>query len=491
MRTSTNVSQNSEEIELLQELVLRRRARQELEPFTEYTTPGWKAGRLHRTICVQLDRVRRLEIDRLLLLAPPQHGKSTATSRRFPAFLLGHEPWRDCISASATAELAQDFGQDVRDCIASHSYRNIFPRTTLSADSTAKGRWRTAQGGSYYAVGFGGSIFGRGGDTGLIDDPFASWADAQSENARRNAWEWYRGSFYNRIRPGGAIIVIQHRTHEEDLAGHLLEMMRKDGDRWEVVELPALLDDPPWKERYDRAALERLKGTMSEQMWSSLYMQQPQPDEGTFFKREWFWRFDPKKVSKDGHKYTTGDFAVTEPEDGSTPDWTDLGTHVYHDDKLHLCVDGWHGQEESDKWIEALCDQFERHKPFCFFGEGGVIRRAIEPFLRRRIKQRGTYCRLEWISKSKDKAAMARPLQAMASMGQVGIADNDHGERVLHALLKFPGGKPDDPVDMAGLMGLAIDQAHPGLTPEPELTEKPDRYKYVDDDEEVAEWRIT
>jgi hypothetical protein len=462
-----------------------------MEAFTEYMTPGWRAARMHKTLCAALDRVVRREIDRLLILAAPQHGKSTATSRRFPAKLLGHEPWRDFISASATAELAQDFGQDVRDCIAGAAYRNLFPGTALNADSTAKGRWRTAQGGSYYAVGFGGSIFGRGGDVGLIDDPFASWADAQSENARRNVWEWYRGSFYNRIRPGGAIIVIQHRTHEEDLAGHLLEMMREGGDTWTVVELPALLHDPPWPEKYDRPALERIKGTISEQMWQSLYQQQPQPDEGTFFKREWFWRFDPSKV-KHAHKYTTGDYAVTEPEEDERPDWTDIGTHGLLEDKLYLCMDGWHGQTTSDKWIEATCDQFERHAPICFFGEKGVIQRATEPFLKRRMLQRGAYCRLEWLARTKDKPAMARPLQAMASMGLVGIADNEHGERVLHALLKFPGGKPDDPVDMAGLMGLAIDQAHPGLAPTEDSEEPPDRYKVVGgDDDEVREWRMT
>lgn len=442
---------------------------------------------MHKAIGAQLDRVARGEIDRLLLMCAPQHGKSVMGSCRFPAYMLGLDPSRDVVSVSATEALAQDFGREVRDCIASYEYRHLFPGTSLSEDATARGRWRTAQGGSYYAVGVGGTIFGRGGDIGVIDDPLGSWDDAQSEKARNDLWVWYRGSFYNRIRPGGPIIVIQHRTHEEDLAGRLIEQMKSGGDRWEIVELPALLDAPPWPERYDRAALERLKANMSGQMWSALYLQQPQPDEGTFFKRDWFWRFDPKSI-KHGHKYTTADFAVTDKADG-TPDWTDLGTHVYLDDKLHLCMDGWHGQTEADEWIEELCTQFDRHKPLCFFGEAGVIRRSTEPFLIRRMRQRRSYCRLEWITRTRDKPAMARPLQAMASMGQVGVADNEHGERLLHALLKFPGGKPDDPVDMAGLMALAIDQAHPGMTPAPEPEEKPDRYRYVDD-EEVAEWRI-
>mgnify|MGYP007122177762 CR=1 FL=1 len=50
-------------------------ARRSLLAFTEYTTPLWSAGKIHREICVQLERIVRKEIDRLMLLCqmhPPQ-----------------------------------------------------------------------------------------------------------------------------------------------------------------------------------------------------------------------------------------------------------------------------------------------------------------------------------------------------------------------------------------------------------------------------------
>jgi hypothetical protein len=446
---------------------------------------------MHKIICAQLDRVVRGEIDRLMLLCAPQHGKSTVASKRFPAFLLGNSPIYDIISASATSALAEEFGREVRDCVGSTAYGNVFPGTTLSEDSTAKGRWNTQQGGGYYAIGFGGSIFGRGGNLGIIDDPFASWSDAQSPTEREKVWNWYQGSFYNRIRPGGPIIVIQHRLHEEDLAGRLIAKMKEGGkaDKWEIIELPALLEDPPWPERYDRAALERLKENSSPLQWASMYMQNPMPEEGTFFKREWFWRFDPRLMGR-AHKYTSADFAVT-AEGG---DDTDIGTHGYMDGKLYLACDGWFGKTAADKWIEALIDQFQAHKPLCFFGESGQIRRAVEPFLLRRMTERKVSCRMEWLHRPHDKATMARGLQAMASMGKVGIANGEYGERVLRALLMFSGtgeSKGDDPVDMAALMGMAIDQAHPSLTHQPREPEKPkDGYRPVQTDNEVKLWRV-
>lgn len=446
--------------EAAQALLTRRRARRSLLQFTEYTTLNWAAGKVHRAICEQLDRVVARQIDRLLLLVPPQHGKSQIASRRFPAYALGLDPTEDWIAASATADLAEGFGRDVRNCITSQEYRALFPETELAEDSAARGRWNTKQGGGYYAVGVGGQLFGRGGGA-IIDDPFGSWADAQSQLERDRVWEWYRGTLYNRIRPGKPIIVIQHRMAEDDLAGRLIDQQQHGGDRWTIVELPADVNDPPWPERYDRAALERIKANTDPRQWSALYLQNPTPDEGTFFKREWFPLVDPKKVT--GYKYTTGDFAVT---DGGG-DWTELGTHSYADETLTLALDGWRGQTPADQWIERLIDQFDKHKPLCFFGESGPIRRSIEPFLQRRMNERRGYARLEWLVRGHDKATMARPLQAMAASGKVRIADTDYGNQLLSQLLQFPAGKYDDAVDMSTLMGMAIADAHPAITAHP------------------------
>jgi hypothetical protein len=416
-----------------------------------------------------------------MLLCPPQHGKSEASSRKAPAYILGRDPKEDIISVSATAELAEGFGRDVRNCVSSEEYKRIFPDTLLAEDSQARGRWNTRDGGSYYAVGVGGHLFGRGG-MAVIDDPVGSWTDAQSQLQKDNVWEWYRGTLYNRIRPGKPIILIQHRTAEDDLAGRLIEQQNHGGDKWTIVELPADVNDPPWPERYDREALERIRANTDPRQWSALYMQNPTPDEGIFFKREWFKLVDPKGLK--GHKYTTGDFAVTE----GAGDFTELATHNYLDSVITLGVDGWRGQTSADVWIERLVDQFETHKPLCFFGESGPIRRSIEPFLTRRMRERPRgYCRLEWLVRGHDKPTMARPLQAMAAMGRIQIADTEYGNHLLKQLLQFPAGQRDDGVDMAALLPLAIDQAHPAITAPPKAEPKKADY---DDEQEEDSWKV-
>jgi hypothetical protein len=159
--------------------------------------------------------------------------------------------------------------------------------TTLAEDSQAKGKWHTSDGGIYYALGIGGSVLGRGGDVILIDDPFGSMQEAQSELERKNVWDWYTGTAYNRLMPGGAIVVINHRMHEDDLCGRLLAQQAAGGDQWEVVELPAINDDGEalWPDAYPIEALHRIRLNSQARFWSALYQQRPRLKRATTSRR--------------------------------------------------------------------------------------------------------------------------------------------------------------------------------------------------------------
>lgn len=432
--------------------------------------------------------MERGELDRLMIFAPPRHTKSELASRRFPAWYLGRHPDKQLIAATYSGEFALDFGRDVRGIVQDERFSKLFPDVTLAADSQAANRWHTNQGGVSVYVGVGGSITGRGAHIALIDDPFKNREEADSENNREAVWKWYTSTLRTRLMPGGAIILILTRWHEDDLAGRLLERQR---EQWHVISLPAISNENQphesalWPEWYDLTALKRIKADIGSRDWSALYQQNPMPDEGTFFKREWFEFYKEPPVRM--NRFTTGDFAVTEG-DG---DFTEIGTHGYAPEGvLYLGIDGWFGQTSSDQWIEVLIDQIAKNRPYCFFGESGVIRRSIEPFLRRRMIERKTHCRLEWLTRSADKPAMARSLQAMASMKRVKLPDNDYGHRLLSQLLTFPAGKHDDAVDMAVLMAMAIADAHPAVTSSaPAVQERGDSYSRLFDQPESKSWR--
>jgi hypothetical protein len=198
--------------------------------FTEYRYSRYVSAPHHKFVAEQLERVERREIDRLIIEMPPRHGKSELASKSYPAWCLGRNPAKQIISASASNDLATDWGKAVRNIIASDEFRLIYPGVELAEDSRAAGKWQTKQGGIYVAASVGTSILGRGADEYLIDDPFCTMADARSEVMRENVWDWFNGTVYNRLQPGGAVILIAHRMHEDDLAGRLIERMKAGAD---------------------------------------------------------------------------------------------------------------------------------------------------------------------------------------------------------------------------------------------------------------------
>jgi hypothetical protein len=96
----------------------------------------------------------------------------------------------------------------------------------------------TAQG-SRVATSVGGVLTGRGADIIVIDDPLKP-EEALSQTQRQAANEWYDHTLYSRLNDklSGAIVLIMHRLHEDDLAGHILTQ-----EPWEVVRIPAIAED--------------------------------------------------------------------------------------------------------------------------------------------------------------------------------------------------------------------------------------------------------
>jgi predicted phage terminase large subunit-like protein len=282
---------------------------------------------------------------------------------------------------------------------------------------------------------------------------------------RRKVWNWFQGTFYNRIRPGMPIIVIQHRMHEDDLVGKLLEAEKYDGgDKWEVVNLAAHLDNPPWPQRYDRAALERIKANTDPRQWSALYMQDPTPESGDYFKREWFNDYEETPAGL--NIYAASDYATIEGEG----DYTEHGIFGVDFNSNVYVLDWWRGQTTSDVWIEEKCRLILKHRPITWFGESGVIRRAVEPFMMRRLTERGAFCNIEWLPSIADKTARARGFQARASMGKVFLPRHaPWKDDLMSQLMKFPMGKYDDGVDVCSLIGRGLDQIVSSAPRKPQL----------------------
>ncbi len=173
-------------------------------PFVRNMWPEFIAGKHHKIISEKLERVATGELKRLIINMPPRHTKSEFASYLFPAWMIGKNPSMKIIQATHTTELAVGFGRKVKNLLERDEYLEIFPDAKLAVDSKASGRWDTARGGMYYAVGVGSNLAGRGADLCIIDDPHSEQT-AMSNAGFDDAWDWYTGGPRQRLQPGGSI----------------------------------------------------------------------------------------------------------------------------------------------------------------------------------------------------------------------------------------------------------------------------------------------
>jgi predicted phage terminase large subunit-like protein len=403
----------------------------------------------------ELEKVENGTTRRLMVCMPPGSAKSTYTSVEFPAWYLGRNPEKSVIAASHTYELAERFSRRVRNLILEPNFQEVF-EVGLAPDSQSAGRWDTSKGGEYFAAGVGGSVTGRRADLGLIDDPVKSREDADSERSREKAWEWYVNDFLTRLKPNSAVVLVMTRWHEDDLGGRILE---REGDKWKVISLPmeAQENDPLGREIGDRLWPEWYTDDMIElakqdtRSWWALYQQTPTSDEGGYFKSEWLHDYDE---APQGLKiYGASDYAVTE----GSGDFTEHGVCGVDSSGNLYILDWWRGQKSADKWIDKKADLISKHQPACWFGESGPIRRSVEPFMMKRLQERGAWCRIEWLPSLADKEARARGIQALMSMGKIYWPKFAPWKSdVQGQLLRFPAGKHDDAVDVMSLFGRGL-----------------------------------
>jgi hypothetical protein len=279
----------------------------ELNPRTRFAM-SWHI----EIIAAKLTALRDGKIRRLIVNLPPRHLKSLLASVAFPAWCLGHDPSTQILCVSYAQDLADKLSRDCRHIVASDWYRGVFP-TRLSPQRAAMPEFDTTAQGCRLATSVGGVLTGRGADLIIIDDPLKP-EEALSQAQRQTANEWYDHTLYSRLNDklAGAIVLIMHRLHEDDLTGHVLAQ-----EAWDVVRFPAIAEDDEAQlvdtvlgpqhfarrrgealhpQREPCAVLEHIRRTIGEYNFAGQYQQAPAPLGGGLVKPAWFGRYLPEEL---------------------------------------------------------------------------------------------------------------------------------------------------------------------------------------------------
>lgn len=260
---------------------------------------------------------------RIIVSAPPRHGKSELISVHTPTWVLENYPNRNVILAAYGADLAEQYGRRVRDQIRD---QEDTLRCRVRADVSKVGAFLTETNGYMYSVGLGGAITGRGAHVLLIDDYIKEIKEALSPAHREYIWNWFVTTAMTRLEPGASVIIIATRWHSDDLIGRILKFFP---DKWENICMPAfalendILGRAPgevlFPERFSVEDLEGQRDLLGSVFFHALYQQGPVDEIMKFTDEDWLkicptppaddfkWaRVWDLAASEDGGDYTVG-----------------------------------------------------------------------------------------------------------------------------------------------------------------------------------------
>jgi predicted phage terminase large subunit-like protein len=406
--------------------------------------PPFSLAPHHNLIVSYLEAVERGEISRLMIFMPPRHGKSLIASTMFPAWYLGRHPDRDVMFATYGQELSDDFGRRVRNLLRNELHQAIFPACRLSEDSAAPHRFNTTRGGAYFAVGRGGPITGRGANLLILDDVSKDSSEANSETIRRNVHEWYSADAYTRLAPGGAIVLIQTRCHEDDLPGRLLSS--RSGEHRDVLSLPAIAEQDEsfrrkgealW-DRFPLSDLERTHAAIGERAWVSLYQQRPSAAEGAIFKRNSLQFYRHPLAGPFDRKTRSWDTAFKTGEENDYSVCTTWGVSESGYSLLHLCrVKG-----EFPALKRKVIELAQEWNPTEILVEDRASGQSLIQELR------SSTLPIKPVKSDRDKQSRAQAITAIIEAGKVFLPENAPWlPDFLDEMASFPNGLHDDIVD--------------------------------------------
>jgi predicted phage terminase large subunit-like protein len=159
----------------MQDELLIEQRRRDFHRFLLATFPDFIDGWIYVDLCERLKKfmldIRFAKSPRLIVCLPPRSGKSQTITVRFALYCLLNNPVWEVLVASYSQSLVNRFSRFTRSLLESHSYiKTLWPHIKLAQDHGAVEEWAVSNskernyqlGGTYRAVGKGGSITGAG-----------------------------------------------------------------------------------------------------------------------------------------------------------------------------------------------------------------------------------------------------------------------------------------------------------------------------------------
>ena len=464
-------------------LVLAENAQRNLLDFCQFVTPWFETPRHIEFLAPYYEKVERGEIDRLMVLMPPRHGK-THLGLHFLAWYLARHPREEIVLASYNDTIAGHFGGKVRGLISRPEYAQLCEEGFgAMLDPLLKGRelFQTTAGGVFRAAGLNAGTSGFGGNGLFVDDFVKGRQEADSPTTRSNTSNTYSAELYPRIMPierdgkklPGWVIMQYTPWHEQDLGQSEVAAMNEGiGDDWTIVRLPAIAEagdhlgrkvgEALWPERYSLETLNRIKAVLDRKNprdWPALYQCRPAALEGTFYKLSMLPDLDRNKVGRVSHLIVT--------DMGAGGDETAHGIVAVDSTTDCAFVDVWHKRCDALESAEAFLDLLAKYRAIGGGVTGwvhakGVLDKGTRPLFALRATQRNIPLPPEFdYNESGDKLSLSGSIQGYCLAGRVRFDHSaDWWPWLRDQCLAFTGaeGAADEGPDLLKMLGLHLDK---------------------------------
>lgn len=434
------------------ELAFRELARRKLEYFTQQVDPFyWHEDKwyvfkpFHRIMTDALERVLAKKSKKIMISVPPQHGKSTISTQRFPLFAHIKDPTQYIVSASYSGDLAKTHLSKARQVAESPQFHALW--IPLNFDTNWAFEYTLKEWWGYYAVWVGWSLTGRPIDIGIIDDVHKDRLEYESDTIRNNTWDWYTSVFLYRLHKDSVQIWVMTRWWEDDLFWRILalEWDKKDWWEWEVINIPVITwDTTIFPERFPYDFIQKKRWVMWERDFQALYMWDPINEWGWDFKKDYFQYYsNPPTILK---KYTFIDPAISDKQEA---DYTAIVTIGIDSNNRIYVLDIVHDRMNPTDIINAVFEANMRWHPDSIGIEVVAYQKMLALEIRKQMNLRNTFFNLIEVNPMWEKNARIRTL-LQPRYWNASIIHPEYHPKIKELeleLLKFPNWKHDDIID--------------------------------------------
>lgn len=382
------------------------------------------------------------KVKKLILQTPPRSWKSRLICEAI-AWAFWNIENTDIIYTWHSISLLESFSRNIRDRVNSPEYKSVF-RDTVRWDNGAVWAWSMTNNNQLMIYWVWWGITGKWGHRLIIDDPYATRQDAESDTIRKRVEEWYDSTFLSRRHNSEAwICLIMQRWREDDLVWYILE---KEKD-WEIVKIPAISDEwvSFWESRFPVPFLEEMRTNIGDYFFSSQYQQEPFVESGWDFRRDYFQYYD--NVDKESlRRYTFIDPAISDKQEA---DYTAIVT-VWIDQRNRIYIlDIVHARMNPTDIINSVFEANMRWRPESIWIEVVAYQKMLALEIRKQMNLRNMFFNLVEVNPMWEKNARIRTLLQPRYWNASIIHPRFHNkiQDLELELLKFPNGKHDDIID--------------------------------------------